>query len=401
MSADRWLLPSGVEEVLPGDAERLEALRRDVLDLYASWGYRLVIPPFIEYLDSLLTGTGEDLDLETFKIIDQLTGRLMGVRADMTPQVARIDARYAVDGVPTRLCYLGTVLHTLAQGASGSRSPVQVGAELYGHGGVESDCEVLELMLETLAVAGVEQVHLDVGHVGVFRGLARACGLDAAGEATLHEALQRKALPEIRALLEDLGRPAEAAEMILALPELNGGPEVLDAARGLLESAGGEVREAIGYLERLSAALAGRRPGLAVHFDLAELRGYRYHTGVVFAAFVPGHGREIARGGRYDDIGRVFGNARPATGFSTDLKILAARGRSRGPARRGGIVAPAEEAPGLAEAIARHRVAGERVVRELPPCTASPEALGCDRRLVRAAGEWVVRPAGDAGDGGA
>jgi ATP phosphoribosyltransferase regulatory subunit len=397
VSADRWLLPSGVEEVLPRDAERLEALRRAILDLYASWGYRLVIPPFIEYLDSLLTGTGKDLDLQTFKLIDQLSGRLMGVRADMTPQVARIDARHCDPRAPARLCYLGTVLHTRPDGISGSRSPVQVGAELYGHQGVESDCEVRCLMLETLVAAGVDTVHLDVGHVGVFRGLVRQAGLGEADEATLYDALQRKALPEIRALLEGLPTAGEAARMILALPELNGGDDVLDQAKSALAGAEPMVGDALDYLVRFEQELRARSPGLAVHFDLAELRGYRYHTGVVFAAFVPGHGQEIARGGRYDDIGRVFGTARPATGFSTDLKVLLAAGARHEAGRSGGILAPWSGDAALGERVAALRASGERVVQELPGGAASPYALGCDQRLVRSGDTWTVERCEDAG----
>ena len=285
MISDRWLLPEGVDEVLPPEAARLETLRRRVLDLYASWGYELVIPPFIEYLESLLVGTGSDLELKTFKLTDQLTGRLMGVRADMTPQVARIDARGLRDETCARLCYLGTVLHALPDGFTRTRSPVQVGAELYGHAGFESDCEILSLMLETLAMAGIGDVHVDLGHVGIFRGLARQAGIEGEQESALHDALERKARGEIAELLAAISAPAQSISMIMALAELNGDPTVLAEAHRLLAAADKEVLTAVDRLERIAEFVQARFPGTPLHVDLAELRGYRYHTGVVFAAF--------------------------------------------------------------------------------------------------------------------
>jgi len=249
MISDRWLLPEGVDEVLPPEAGRLERLRRRVLDLYASWGYQLVIPPFIEFLDSLLVGTGSDLDLETFKLTDQLTGRLMGIRADMTPQVARIEAHHFRDQACARLCYLGTVLHALPDGFTRTRSPVQVGAELYGHAGFESDCEILSLMLETLAIAGVDKVHVDLGHVGIFRALAKQAGIDGDHESALHDALQRKAPGEIAELLDTSSVDAGVARMILALAELNGDESVLAEAHRTLAAAHQEVLAAVHRLE--------------------------------------------------------------------------------------------------------------------------------------------------------
>ena len=319
---DRWLLPEGIEEILPPAAGRMERLRRELLDLYESWGYELVTPPLIEFLDSLLTGTGNDLELQTFKLTDQLSGRMMGVRADMTPQVARIDAHLLKRAGPVRLCYMGTVLRTRADGFGGSRSPYQAGVELYGHRGHESDLEVLMLMLETLQTAGIDAVHLDLGHVAVFRELVRQAGLDREREGLLFEALQRKALPEIRQQLAVWALPAPCEQALLALAELNGGPKVLDEADLRLAAAGEAVRDALAMLRRLVAALLRRWPELPIHIDLAELRGYRYHTGVLFAAYVPGQGQAVAQGGRYDEIGQVFGRARPATGFSTDLATL-------------------------------------------------------------------------------
>lgn len=366
MISDRWLLPEGVDEMLPPEAERLEQLRRQVLDLYDSWGYRLVIPPFIEYLESLLVGTGRDLDLKTFKLTDQLTGRMMGIRADMTPQVARIDAHHLRGDACARLCYLGTVLHALPDGFTRTRSPVQVGAELYGHPGHESDCEILGLMLETLAVARVRDVHVDLGHVGVFRALARQAGIEGDAESGILDALQRKSRAEIADLLEQTGAEARVADMILALADLNGDGSVLGEARRALSAANGEVMAAVDRLERIADGLARRYPATPLHVDLAELRGYRYHTGVVFAALVPGHGQEVARGGRYDEIGSAFGHARPATGFSTDLKSLLAIAGGGGGEATDVIRAPWSDDPELEARVRRLRAEGHRVVYELP-----------------------------------
>ena len=222
MHEERWLLPAGIEEILPPQAQVMEGLRRDLLDLYRTWGYELVIPPFIDFLESLLTGTGHDLDLQTFKLTDQQSGRMLGVRADMTPQVARIDAHHLRRDLPTRLCYLGTVLHTRSDGFAGTRSPFQIGAEIYGHAGAESDVEIIRLVMLTLALAGIENAYLDVGHVGIYRGLARQAGLDLTGEMALFDALQRKALPEIEDLISRQGVHGEPANMLLSLAELNG-----------------------------------------------------------------------------------------------------------------------------------------------------------------------------------
>lgn len=390
MIADRWLLPEGVDEVLPPDADGLERLRRQVLDLYSSWGYQLVIPPFIEYLESLLTGTGSDLDLKTFKLIDQLTGRLMGIRADMTPQVARIDARAVRDGTCARLCYLGTVLHALPDGFTRTRSPVQVGAELYGHAGLESDCEILSLMLETLAIAGVGDVHVDLGHVGIFRALARQAGVGADEEAALHHALQRKARAEIAELLGTALVDEDVAAMILALAELNGDTSVFACARQALAPADSEVLAAVDRLEQTAEAVEARFPDTPLHVDLAELRGYRYHTGVVFAALVPGHGQEVARGGRYDEIGAAFGHARPATGFSTDLKsLLSLAGVCAGQADESVICAPWCSDPDLVALIKSLRGEGKRVVYELPG-EGGGAHLDARRFLRKRGGKWQM-----------
>lgn len=392
-SLERWLLPEGIEELLPPQAAGLELLRRALADLYRSWGYDLVAPPFIEYLDSLLTGTGNDLDLQTFKVTDQLTGRLMGVRADMTPQVARIDAHHLEWEGPVRLCYLGEVLYTRPDDFAGSRNPFQAGAELYGHRGAESDVEVLCLLLETLRLAAVADVHLDLGHVGIYRALARQAGLNAEQERTLFDTLQRKALPELDAFLAALRIPAESRRMLDALVELNGGVEVLAEARRLLAAGGDEVLRAIDDLEAVNRGVTERIPGASLYFDLAELRGYNYHTGIVFAAFVPGHGQEVARGGRYDDIGRVFGRARPATGFSADLKtLIRLSGADAAAWTSPAIRAPWSSEGALLDKIGQLRAAGERVIQELPGQGGSAGEAGCDRELVLKDGTWQVLP---------
>ena len=389
---DRWLLPEGIEEVLPPQARQLEVMRRELLDLYDSWGYELVMPPFIEYLESLLTGTGHDLDLQTFKLTDQLTGRLMGVRADMTPQVARIDACHLDNASPARLCYMGTVLHTRSDDFGGSRSPLQIGAELYGHAGMESDIEILSLMVETLRQSGIDKIFIDLGHVGIYRGLVKQADLDEAQQEALFDAMLRKSRPDMHELFKDWSLDKEVADKFLALAELSGDEQVLQEAKQVLKGCDASVMAAIDYLQQMSGMLRTQLSGLSLHFDLAELRGYNYHTGVVFAAFVPGHGQAIAKGGRYDDIGHVFGQARPATGFSTDLKTLFNLS-SRQTKSVGAIFAPGEsDAGGLKEKIRQLRSSGERVICHLPGQAGNARDMGCDRQLVDHKGEWQVEP---------
>jgi len=385
-----WLLPEGIDELLPEQARALEKMRRCLLDTYASWGYELVITPFIEYLDSLLTGTGKDLELQTFNMTDQISGRLLGIRADITPQAARIDAHQLRQDVPTRLCYIGSVFRTRPDGFSASRSPLQIGAELYGHSGVESDVEILCLMLATLEVAGVKNVSLDLGHVGIFKGLAMQAGIDKAQEAALFAALQRKALPEIEKLVASFGIEDAQAAMLSALATLNGDGEVIAQAREVLAEANDEVKAAIDYVEQVARLLDACMPAVSVHFDLAELRAYHYQTGVVFAAFIPESGNEIARGGRYDHIGEKFGRARPATGFSADLKNLMRYGACLpdNPAER--IMAPWSTDTALADEITRLRSAGNVVVRSLSGQVGDAKAMGCSRQLVEQDGKWVL-----------
>lgn len=393
MNDERWLLPTGIEEVLPDRAAELERLRRRLLDLYQAWGYELVIPPFIDYLESLLTGTGSDLDLQTFKLTDQLSGRMLGVRADMTPQVARIDAHHLRREVPTRLCYLGTVLHTRTDGFAGTRSPLQIGAEIYGHDGPSSDVEVLHLLVRTLETAGIQSPYIDLGHVGVYRGLINQAGLTRSAELRLFDALQRKAGPEIEAILAETKVGGAVGAMLLALVELNG-EDALNRASKVLRGADAEVLDALERLNQVADELSRWLPDLPVHFDLAELRGYNYKTGVVFAAFVPGWGLEIARGGRYDDIGRVFGRARPAVGFSSDLKGLIALSADGDDAatRYDAVLAPWDSDPGLRLVVERLRTEGRRVIYALPGQPGGPRDLNCCEQLVKVDGAWQMRP---------
>ncbi|MBI1732408.1 MAG: ATP phosphoribosyltransferase regulatory subunit [Gammaproteobacteria bacterium] len=386
-----WLLPEGIEEVLPPDAARLERLCRDLLDLLAGWGYELAMPPLAEFIDALLTGSGEDLDLQTFKVTDQLSGRLLGIRADMTPQVARIDAHYLRRDVPARLCYLGPVLHTLPGGPGGSRAPLQLGAELYGHAGPESDAEILALCLRTLQVAGVRGVHLDLGHVGIYQTLLRRLQLDPAREAQLFDSLQRKAAAEIDAYIAQWPVPAGLAGPLRALVELHGGPGVLSDARRQLRPLNAEALVCIDNLERIAALTARQFKDAPLFFDLAELRGYHYHTGMMFSCYIPGAGSGVAFGGRYDAIGAAFGRERPATGFSTDVKRLFFLGSTRD-RRATAILAPASELPALQELVDSLRAGGAVVITHLPGQTGGAADLGCDREIVLERGRWVVKP---------
>jgi len=314
----KWLLPEFIEDILPSEAMRIEQLRRRILDLFFDKKYELVMPPLLEYMDSLLTGTGHDLELRTFKVVDQLSGRMMGLRADITPQVARIDAHLLNRKGVTRLCYCGSVLHTRPAGPAATREPIQIGAELYGDAGVEADVEILQLLCHALELAGVHNVRVDIGHVAVFRSIAQAAEIRGELESELFAALQKKDVPALKDSTRKLD--AKTRDALLLLPELYGGVEVLDLAEKKLPRLA-ELTRALGTLRKLAKAC--RFP---TSFDLAELRGYHYHTGVVFDAYCDGAGaasQPVARGGRYDEVGKAFGRARPATGFSIDLRSIA------------------------------------------------------------------------------
>jgi ATP phosphoribosyltransferase regulatory subunit len=391
-----WLLPEGIHESLPDEAKSLEAFRRQLIDLYASWGYQLVNPPLVEYMESLRIGMGTELDLQTVKITDQLSGRLMGVRADMTPQVARIDAHRmrddSLDERPNRLCYIGTVLRTQAVHQGGSRSPRQVGAELFGHAGIESDFEVISLMLETLKVSGLEDIVLDIGHVGIAQGLAKYVELNADEEVHFFDMLARKSIPEIEDWLKQSQLSKSDADMLAILPTLNGPITILEAAKSELLNAGRIVISAIEYLQSLAKLLKRYYPQLNINIDLAELRGYAYHTGIIYAVYTPERGHSIARGGRYDGIGKVFNNNRPATGFSTDLHTLASLSPHHDNKKMGNaILAPYRVDEALDDVIAQLRLEGEVVIRQLSKNTnITPEQQGCNRKIERQDDQWLV-----------
>lgn len=379
-----WLLPEYLEDILPPDAQRIERARRTALDLFAAHGYELIIPPLLEYLESLLTGTGRDMELDIFKLVDQLSGRLMGVRADITPQAARIDAHLLNRQGVTRLCYAGSVLHTQPGSAHFSREPLQVGAELFGHAGLEADLEVQQLLLKTLKALGLTAVHLDLGHVGIFRALLQAAKADAALEADLFVALQAKDVPTIAELTRNLD--ASLREALLILPSLYGQREALTRAAQVLPKLP-EIGRALDELQTLADDLAAS--GAELYFDLAELRGYHYHSGVVFAAYVKGSASAVAQGGRYDNVGKVFGRARSATGFSMDLRTIAAHLPQVDGKR--GILAPYGGDGQLAAKIEALRNAGEVVVVELPGQEAYRREANCDRMLVKTNAGWEIK----------
>jgi ATP phosphoribosyltransferase regulatory subunit len=382
-----WLLPEYVEDLLPAHARAAEQLRRRLLDLFDVHGYDLVYPPLVEYLDSLLTGAARDLDLKTFKVVDGLSGRMLGVRADMTPQAARIDAHLINHQGPTRLCYAGPVLRTRPAGMQGSREPFQIGAELFGHAGIEADLEIQALLLAALQTAGVPQMRLSLGHAGLFGALVTAAGLNPEQAGTVFAALRGKDVPEVEALTESLATPWRDA--FRQLPNLYGGQEALDAARNALPELPA-IHSALDELAQLLAAgqAAGQVGALAV--DLADLRGDGYHNGVTFAAFAGGQARAVALGGRYDGAGSVFGRNRPATGFSLDLRQIL--DCLPDPVAQSGILASRTADPAQIEAIAGLRASGERVVVELPTQSSHFAELGCDRKLVNTTEGWRVQP---------
>ncbi len=373
----RWLLPEHIEDVLPQEARAMERLRRAILDLFEVHGYELVAPPLLEYVESLLSGTGRDLDLATFKLVDQLSGRMMGVRADHTPQVARIDAHLLNRQGVARLCYCGSVLHTVPAGMTKMREPIQIGAELYGHAGLEADVEIVELMIAALKKSGIGRVHIDLGHPVIYRELAKRETRDAESSEALFHAVQQKDAPAAKEL---------GGEAFAALTALNGeSREVIAQARKRLPKSK-PVASALEALEKLAARCEA--PGVDVSVDLAELGGFNYESGLVFAAFTPASPDAIARGGRYDEVGASFGRARAATGFTMDLRQLAAL--AKGLEARGAILAPALDDPALASAIAQLREEGNIVVVEMPGHEKARAELGCDRKLVKKGGKWRV-----------
>lgn len=391
MQSNRWLLPEGVQEMVPPESWRLEAARRQLLDLYWRWGYDLIRPPLIEYLDSLLTGAGHELDLQTFKLTDQLNGRMMGVRSDMTTQATRIDAHRLAAVGSARYCYIGSVLRTRPEEPGGSRSPLQVGAEKFGDAHIDSDLEIVSLMLETLALMGIDNACLDLGHVAIYRCLVAHADMPADLEPQLFDVIQRKSRPDLDAMAAAGRIDTRSHARFQQLIELNGEPGVLAEARESLSGIDDEIDAALERLAEMVDLLATHYPQVPLFLDLAELRGYRYKTGLLYAAFAPGLGRELARGGRYDNVGAAFGRPRPATGFSADLNLLAALGRFDPETRRGGIHAPPGSDPELLASVRRLRAAGERVIVATPNAN-DPAGDDCDRVLEFNDGRWQVRP---------
>jgi ATP phosphoribosyltransferase regulatory subunit len=375
----RWLLPENISDILPLEARRVEELRRALLDLYRGYGYELVIPPLIEYLDSLLTGTGSDLELRMFKLNDWASGRMLGLRADATPQVARIDAHILNRQGVARLCYAGSVLHARPLHPLAPREPLQVGAELYGWAGPEADAEVIELAVASLRLAGVETVHLDLGHTAVVRALLDLAQPAPAALDELLAALTAKDESALRALVAAM--PPEIAAAFLELVRLNGGLEVIDAARARLPRLPG-ISAALDELKAIS-----RNAGAEVSIDLADLHGYRYHSGVTFAVHVEGLPTAVLRGGRYDGIGKAFGRARPAVGFSIYLRELARLGDLSTPRA---ILAPAGQDAALRTLVQKLRNAGEVVVQALPGEEEHAGDFVFDREIAQHNGNWSV-----------
>ena len=409
-SVDRWMLPEGVDELLPERAAVAEQLRRNILDLLKSWGYQLVVPPLIEFTDSLLIGMGKDIETQSFKLTDQISGKSMAVRADITPQTARIDAHsLKAEGI-RRLCYAGSVLHTRPKTLMASRCPMQIGAEIYGDASMSADIEVISLLLETLqlidseftsaqgaASKGLCQLTLDLGHVSIYNAVreaiqAAAPALEQDDLALIFDAIQRKSLPDLKCLLPNLLAGHAITETLYQLPSLCGGANVLLEAKALLASLGQGVIDAIDQLTQVAGIISQRFTGVEVYFDLAEIRGYEYHTGLVFAAYADGHGLALANGGRYDNIGKVFGSERSATGFNTDIKALIDFLGSRATlaaqpinAEREIIAAPSSDEASLWNAVSQLRSAGSIVIFNGEAGTEKPTSL-----LVQKAGNWVV-----------
>lgn len=382
----RWLLPEAIEDLLPAEARQVESLRRRILDAFAGCGYEFVAPPLLEYVESLLIGSGRDMDLRTFKLIDQLSGRTVGVRADITPQVARIDAHLLNRQGVARLCYCGSVLHALPAGLLASREPLQIGAELYGHAGIEADIEIVRLLAQVLALCEIPTARIDLGHVGIFAALAEGAGLSGDARQEIFALLQAKDVCGLRETLSGMAEPWRSA--FLALPECYGGVEVLDECVQRLPPLPA-IGAAIEDLRRLASALAGCSLG----FDLADLRGYHYHSGVVFAAYCVGSPGTVALGGRYDQVGQSFGRGRPATGFSLDLRVIA-RLAPLVPAK-GAILAPWPEDDVLHGEVERLRAAGEIVMFALPGHDGSWREAGCDRILVQHNNKWIIENLGE------
>jgi ATP phosphoribosyltransferase regulatory subunit len=378
-----WLLPENVADVLPSEARKTEELRRALLDNFRRYGYELVAPPMLEYLESLMPVADEELDLRMFKLVDQLSGRTMGVRADMTTQVARIDAHLLNRPSVVRLCYAGTVLHARPSGFHTTREPLQIGAELYGHAGLEADIEIQALALASLKLAGLTEVTLDLSHAGILRSLVEGDAAASRHTAELIALLRAKDLPALQLLLAGFSAPVRDA--VMALASLHGGVDVLARATALLP-AKPAILAALDALDLLARSAGAVR----VNIDLADLSGYQYESGVIFALYVPGLPNAVARGGRYDHVGEAFGRARPATGFSMDLREIARLLPAAAPVSA--IRAPWGLEPELQSLIASLRAKGEIVIQNLPGHEHDQQEFDCDRQIVADQGKFVIKP---------
>lgn len=387
---DRWLLPDGIEEMLPDEARNLEDLRRRLVDLFQSWGYDYVIPPMVEFVDSLLSGSGEDAELLTFKLTDQLSGKTMGIRADITPQAARMDAHSLHREGINRLCYAGHVMYTRPKSPLSSRTPIQVGVELFGGSGLDADLEVISLLIETLQKAGLEKQYIDIGHAAIYKALAACAQLSREDEHTLFNMMQVKAINEIADWLPSKVKDEQIAGWLLSLTGLSGSASVLKEARAIYADAPEAVRAALDDLQKLAEVLHQRYPDANLYFDLSELRGYHYYTGIIFGAFAPGIGNAIANGGRYDRIGEAFGRARPASGFAADLSAICRINQKAGSAPQG-IFARASENKTCWQMIKTLRAQGERVICGLGGQDLPLAHQNCDRILVEQNGKYIVK----------
>ncbi|MBI3713817.1 MAG: ATP phosphoribosyltransferase regulatory subunit [Burkholderiales bacterium] len=380
-----WLLPENIADVLPSEARKIEELRRVLLDNFRCYGYELVMPPMLEYIESLLTGAGQDMDLRTFKLVDQISGRTMGVRADMTTQVARIDAHLLNRQSVTRLCYAGSVLHTRPSGLHATREPLQIGGEIYGHAGLEADAEIQELVLASLALANISEVRLDLCHVGVLWALLDSDPVAKRQETEIFGLLQAKDVPALKELTKDFQPIVRQA--LLDLPNLYGDKAIIQKAREILPKLDG-IAIALDELAYL-VDLAG---SAKVTVDLADLRGYHYHSGVMFNAFVPGLPNAVARGGRYDHVGEAFGRARPATGFSLDLRELA---RLMPLAeRKDAVLAPWSQDPALRKKIMELRQSGHVVIQNLPGHENEQDEFACTSTIEFDGSQWILKTVG-------
>ena len=384
----RWLLPDGVQEVVPPLGDDLETLRRNVLDTMKSWGYQLVIPPSLEYLDSLLTGLGPDLNLQTFKLVDQITGKTLGIPADITPQIARIDFNINPSSRIGRYCYAGPVLHTLPDGFAGSRNPLQIGAELFGHEGSESDAEIITLLLEVLSVAGIKEPNLELGDMGLFRGICELANFDENQEELVLGSLLKKNVEEVKVLLDSFSVDEEVQELFLSLLKLNGTTEVLKDAAKAFANGPVELQRAVESLEELVHLLCIRSPNLAIGIDVAELKGYRYHSSTTFSVYTPSAGRAIAWGWRYK-VSNDTSVQREATGFSVDLRTLFSLGEIT-PNEQLVVVAPHLDEPDLHDAIDKLRATGNVVIQSLPPGGVESIDERSTKQFVKRKGEWVL-----------